>query len=318
MNAEHLSMLEPVNLRDVWPSESRDFTPWLAQEGNLAMLGKAVKMDLQFPKTEYYVGEQRADILCQDLTLNRTVVIENQLERADHCHLGQILTYAAGVKASCIIWIAERFIDEHRATLDWLNENTGENIHFFGIEMELWKIGNSSPAPNFKVIVQPNEWSNKMTEATKKIKSEVLSDQRELQLSYWTAFIPILTESKVFVPPKAEANHYLSVRIGKSDIKLCPTIYLRERYIGVEVYFSGSNAKKNYARISLDRNLIEAEIGSQLEWQDLPKKKACRVILKNHNVDIEDLDDWQNQHRWIQKTLINFQNVFLPLINALR
>lgn len=157
-----LPHLESVDLRNVWATEFQDFTPWLAKEENLARLSEVVKMNLQLPQTECSVGIYRSDILCHDFMLNRKVLIENQLEITDH------FTYAANLKASCIIWISKRFTKEHRAVLNWLNENLESSIHFFGIEMELWKIENSMPAPNFNVIVQPKEWFNTIKEAKKK------------------------------------------------------------------------------------------------------------------------------------------------------
>jgi hypothetical protein len=92
-------------------------------------------------------------------------LIENQLERTDHRHLGQLLTYAAGLNAVTIVWIAERFTEEHRAALDWLNEITGEGTDFFGLEIELWRIGDSPAAPKFNMASKPNDWSRKVTRA---------------------------------------------------------------------------------------------------------------------------------------------------------
>jgi hypothetical protein len=88
------------------------------------------------------------------------VLIENQFERTDHIHLGQLLTYASGLEAVTIVWIAAKFTEEHRATLDWLNKITNESFRFFGLEVELWRIGNSPAAPKFNVVSKPNEWSH--------------------------------------------------------------------------------------------------------------------------------------------------------------
>ena len=101
---------------------------------------------------EKYVGPFRADILCRNTDDDSLVLVENQVERTDHTHLGQLMTYAAGLETASIVWIAKAFTDEHRAALDWLNEITGENFNFFGLEIELWKIGDSAIAPKFNVV----------------------------------------------------------------------------------------------------------------------------------------------------------------------
>src|SRR5690606_32831038 len=115
-------------------------------------------LQLEFIQKEAYVGTFRADIYCKDTLSSNSVLIENQLERSDHNHLGQLLTYAAGLEAVTFIWIARSFTDEHRAALDWLNDATGEDLNFFGLELELWRIGASSFAPKFNIVSQPNNW----------------------------------------------------------------------------------------------------------------------------------------------------------------
>ena len=122
-NEKNLARLESVELREIWDSESGDFTPWLAQEENLALLGEAIDVDLEMEAQEKEVGPFRADILCKDAATNAWVIVENQLESTDHIHLGQLLTYAAGLKATTIVWIAKEFTDQHRAVLDWLNND---------------------------------------------------------------------------------------------------------------------------------------------------------------------------------------------------
>src|SRR6185437_4226591 len=144
MKATSLGRLIKVNLRDVFPTEAGSFTPWLAQEENLSLLSETIGINLQCEAQEKDVGPFRADILCKDTITDNWVLIENQIERTDHTHLGQLLTYAAGLQAVTIVWVAERFTEEHRAALDWLNERTDAHINFFGLEIELWKIGDSA------------------------------------------------------------------------------------------------------------------------------------------------------------------------------
>ena len=165
MTKQSLGRLAPVDLREVWESEALDFTPWLAQPENMTLLGKAIGIELEVETQEKSVGPFRADILCKDTTTGDWVLIENQLERTDHTHLGQLLTYAAGLEAVTVVWVAGRFTDEHRAALDWLNAITAPTYAFFALEVELWRIDDSPVAPKFNVVSKPNDWSKTLKQA---------------------------------------------------------------------------------------------------------------------------------------------------------
>ena len=153
-------------------------------------------MDLEVEAQERAVGPFRADILCKDISTNRWVLIENQLERTDHTHLGQLLTYASGLEAVTIVWIAARFTEEHRSTLDWLNKITDESFRFFGLEVELWRIGDSPAAPKFNVVSKPNDWSHSVAQAARVIDDAELSDTRLEQREYWAALNMVLNALK--------------------------------------------------------------------------------------------------------------------------
>ena len=140
MSKDSLGRLEKVELREIWEREDTHFTPWLAREENIELLGSSIDMDLVVEAEEKDVGPFRADILCKDIATNNWVLIENQLEKTDHQHLGQLLTYATGLDAVTIIWVASDFTEEHRATLDWLNKITDTQYNFFGIKVELFKL----------------------------------------------------------------------------------------------------------------------------------------------------------------------------------
>ncbi len=143
-----------VQLRDIWPHEARDFTPWLAV--NLVFLAETLNMDLELEATEKRVGNFRADIVCHNRVDNSRVIIENQFEKSNHQHLGKVLTYAAGLDAATIIWIAEKFRPEHRDVLNWLNENTSAVLQFFGVEIAVIQIADSPYAPEFTVVTDMN------------------------------------------------------------------------------------------------------------------------------------------------------------------
>ena len=190
-----LGRLRPVDLRDVWRKEDQDFTPWLAEDENITVLGETLGMELEVEAQEKDVGPFRADILCRDANStdhDALVLIENQLERTDHSHLGQLLTYAAGLHTVTIIWIAQRFTDEHRAALDWLNEITDERFRFFGLEVELWRIGDSPAAPKFNIVSKPNEWARSAGEGVRRVARGEVSELRLHYQRYWTKLAAFL------------------------------------------------------------------------------------------------------------------------------
>ncbi len=158
-----LGELVEVPLRDEFKHEAHVFTPWLAQ--HLSRLADVLHLgELALTGTEHRVGDFSIDILAETAS-GEVVVIENQLEQSDHGHLGQIITYAAGVGASVVVWVLPRLREEHRAALDWLNQNTAESLRFFGVEVSLVRIGDSPAAPMFAVEARPNDWQRQVRKA---------------------------------------------------------------------------------------------------------------------------------------------------------
>ena len=136
-----LEHLQPVDIREIWQDEVQHFTPWLAKEENLAFLSETLDLELEFEAQEITVGDFRTDILCRNTVDNSRILIENQLGRTDHKHLGQILTYSVGLDIHTVIWIEKEFREEHRAVLDRFNEITNEDFQYFGIEVKVWQMG---------------------------------------------------------------------------------------------------------------------------------------------------------------------------------
>ena len=216
-----MGQLHRVDLRDVWLSEPQDFTPWLAQENNLKILGDALGIELELEAQEKSVGPFRADILCRSLDDDSLVLIENQLEKTDHIHLGQLLTYAAGLQSVTSVWIAANFTEEHRAALDWLNQVTNESVRFFGLEIELWQIDESVPAPKFNVVSKPNDWSRQVSLAARQMSDQPITEGKKLQLQFWQEFAGYLKEGKSPIRPQTpRPQHWMTFGIGRTGFNM--------------------------------------------------------------------------------------------------
>lgn len=317
--ASRLGRLERYDLRSVWTSEAEDFTPWLAQPQNIALLGEALGLRLELEAQEKSVGPFRADILCRDIDSEHRVLIENQLERTDHLHLGQLLTYASGLDAVSIIWIAARFIDEHRAALDWLNRITNDNVRFFGLEVELWRIGDSLAAPKFNVISKPNEWSHTVAQAARAIDEGDLSDIRLLQRDYWAAFMERLDQigGPVMSNKKPQPQAYMNFPIGHSKIRLNVAMIRSKAQMRVALNLCGVNAKLYFRQLRAQKQGIEADFGHVLEWHEMADGQESRIAYYLDDVDVENRADWPRQHQWLADHATALYRAFSSRVNRL-
>jgi len=323
MSTKNLGRLEKVDLREAWTSESSDFTPWLAQESNLRLLGETIGVELELESQEKDVGPFRADILCKDTANDTWVLIENQLERTDHSHLGQLITYAAGLNAVTIVWIAERFTEEHRAAMDWLNERTDEKIILFGLEVELWRIGDSPIAPKFNIISQPNDWSRTVQQAA--AASGEVSAHKEFQRRFWTAFREHMQAKGSFVRcQKPLPQHWTNHAIGRTGVHLASIISTwnsvtnsRGPELRVELYIDGPNAKQEFAALEARKAELEKDLGFPLTWLNPEGKAMCRLYTR---LDADFLNEalWPQQFEWLRQRLETMHKVFSPIMKNLK
>ncbi|WP_375157685.1 DUF4268 domain-containing protein [Bradyrhizobium sp. RDT46] len=320
MISQPLSRLEQIDLKDVWSHEASSFTPWLALEQNIALLGDTLGLELEVEAQEKAVGPFRADILCKDLQTNTWVLIENQLERTDHTHLGQVLTYASGLGAVTIVWIAARFTEEHRATLDWLNKITDRSFRFFGIEVELWRIGGSSPAPKFNIISKPNDWSQSVARAARALDETDLSDTRIMQRDYWAGLNTALTAENgpVSGNKKPQPQSWMSYPIGRFGFYLTAAVAKSKRQIRAELYLHGERAKRFYYLLETQRADIERALGYALSWEELPDGQDSRIACYRDDVDPADATAWPSQHTWLSTKLNELHRVFASRVKVLQ
>lgn len=303
-----LGRLERIDLREYWKKEDTDFTPWLAQEENIQLLSETIGIDLEVQSQEEGVGPFRADILCTDTANNHFVLIENQLERTDHTHLGQLMTYAAGLDAVSIIWIAQKFTEEHRAALDWLNRITDDTFNFFGIEIELYKIGESVAAPMFSIVSKPNDWAKSVK---KSASNQNVTDTKQLQQEYWKGLKDYMEDNKSPVKMQnPQPQHWSNIAIGKSNFSLSATVNSRENTISIWLNILGENAKENYEK--LYAKAYEAslnEISDEIIWDKMEGRKMSGVILKTKG-DFSKRTEWASQFEWFKLYLERFTKYF--------
>jgi len=298
-----LAKLQKIDLRDVWGIEP-DFTNWLAQKENLDLLGEEIGIDIKLTKIEANVGNFKVDILAEEESSGRKIIIENQLEDTNHDHLGKIITYASGYDAEIIIWVVRDVREEHQRAVEWLNEHTDEKTGYFLIKVELWQIEGSKPAPKFDVLVSPNEWA-------KAIKASPaggeLSNTKLQQLDFWTKFKGFVrvkdTRIRLQTP---RPQHWYDVSMGNAEAHVALTINSRENLLGCEIYISRN--KEFFKFLQERRDEIEKEISEQAEWVDAAV--ASRIKIKKEVSDVFSQSESENYFAWLYEKTVLFQKVF--------
>lgn len=266
----NLGKLKELDVRSVWGHEQYDFSKWLASPENIEQLGDVLNLSLVDVETEKFVGAYRCDILCKDEITGKVVLIENQLEQTNHDHLGKIITYASGLDASVVVWIVASAREEHASAIQWLNTHTTDDVSFFLIEVHAYTIGDSVPAPMFKIIEQPNDFVKQVKSISK---SQQLNDTQTKRLEFWNKFNDVLEErGRPFNKRKATIHHWYSVAIGSSQCHISIDLVNSDHKIRVGLWISDN--KQLFDKMYEHRDEIERVAGFPLKWERLDAKKA--------------------------------------------
>ena len=312
---QELARIEKLDIREVWPNEADDFTPWLAE--NLDQLGDELDMELDLVDREATVGSFKLDILAQEVRRNVVVAIENQIESTDHAHLGQLLTYAAGSKADIIVWITTDFRDEHRAALDWLNQRTEESLEFYGVEIDAVKIGNSSPAPLFRMAAFPNSWSKRARTSV-----QPATEKGERYRNFWQPLLERLNKEDGWrVKTDNNTQSWFSAGSGISEVWRSMSFYVRNRQAAVELSLQTPNKNWNKSFFDLleeSQEDIEAELGTKLLWERLDNNKTSRVGLRRDGSIDAGPDQLDEIREWMFSNVVKFKQVFPPYLREVR
>jgi hypothetical protein len=309
-----LGTLQRVDPRSVWKHEAHDFSAWLAD--HLDLLGETLGLELEVVGREVSVGDFSVDILARDLGRDRLVVIENQLEATDHSHLGQLITYAAGLEASTIIWITREFREEHRQALDWLNR--GERpAEYFGVVLELLQVDTSLPAVHFRLVASPNDWSkqSRRTSAT-----DELSGKRMAYQEFFQSLLDELREQHRFTNARAgQPQSWYSFASGTRGFRYGMS-FARGGELRAEVSIDLGDRSQNEAAfdaLAAESKAIESEFGEALRWERLDGRRGCRIACYTTGA-IDDPAELHERHRqWAVQRLLKLKQVFGERLSGL-
>lgn len=300
-----LDKLQKINdLREIWKHEARDFSRWLSEEENLQELSDAIGIDIVAPERESSVGDFSVDIFAREDGTNRKIIIENQLSNTDHDHLGKIITYASVKSVEVIVWVVKRARDEHRQAIEWLNQHTDENIGFFLVEVELWKIGDSLPAVKFNVVEKPNDWAKTMKIV------EGLSEIKKLQMDFWQKFIEYAFEKPDFAAEfnkrKPLPQQWYNLSVGKSDCHVSMTLNTQNKDNGVGLYISDN--KDLYLKFKDKKDYIEKSIGSDIKFIEANKDSKIFTFM-NADIKTQKEAELNKMFDWFCSMAIKFKNI---------
>ncbi|MDD5823066.1 MAG: DUF4268 domain-containing protein [Firmicutes bacterium] len=305
-----LGKLKEVDIRSVWAHEQYDFSKWLASEENIKELSDTLNLSLTDIETEKFVGSYRCDIICKDELTGKNVLIENQLEQTNHDHLGKIITYASGLDASVIVWIVANARPEHASAIEWLNKNTTDDVAFFLIEVHAYTIGDSSPAPMFKIIEQPNDFAK----TTKSLASKGnLSESQMCRLEFWNMFNDVLEEKgKPFNKHKASTDHWYTVAVGSSQCSISIDLVNKEHKIRVGLWINDN--KDMFDSMYSYKAEIEAAAGQSLDWFRLDDKKASIISLDIKGLNFKKKDNYPELMDTVIDKVVILRNAIKPYI----
>lgn len=305
-----LGKLERVNLREIWEHEAFDFTNWLSKDENISLLSEELGINMSVVETEQKIGSFNVDILCEEEETEDKIIIENQLERTNHDHLGKIITYASGVDAKYILWIVADIRDEHKSAIEWLNRMTRDEVNFFLIKIETWKIGDSSPAPKFNIVVEPNAWNR----AVKSVNIDKdITGAKLKRVEFWTTINDAIEKySKVFNTRKASTDHWYDLPIGTSRAHISFELLQLKKQIRLNIYIP--HDQELYNKFFENKEKIEEQLGYELIWDESPGTKKSQIFKLYKNIKLDSEEYIENLTKQLVLDAEKFREVFSKYI----
>jgi hypothetical protein len=294
--SDQIGKIERVKLRDVWKHEAIGLSFWL--ERNIDVVNDQLDLELSNVEREKSIGDFSVDLTAEDKNGN-LVIIENQLEKSDHEHLGKIMTYLSSFDAKAAIWIVADPRPEHVSAVSWLNQSGLAD--FYLIKIEAIKIEGSPPAPLLTLITGPSEESKKAGESKKDF-----SERQTLRKKWWMELLNRLrTKTKLHANISPGTESWIGTGAGKSGLTY--NYVVGQHSARIELYIDRgadreSENKRIFDRLFQHKPDIESTFGGELAWEKMEEKRASRIAKYYETGGYRD-----DENRWpkIQDELID-------------
>ena len=303
--------LDQVDLREVWVHEAKNFSTWLSE--NLEILSEQIGLELSFIELEKSAGTFSVDILAEDKD-GRPVVIENQLEKTDHDHLGKVLTYVANLEAKIAVWISSEPRPEHIASINYLNEISPDDTGFYLVKVQAFKIGESEPAPFFTVAAGDEPEIKERGRRKKEI-----AERDQLRYDFFTQLLEVSNKrTKLFENVSPLYQGWIIAGAGKSGLGWQYVIKLNSAK--VELFIAGNTKEvneKRFKNLFNKKDEVEEKFGDRLEWNFSEDRKQQYIRASSNIGGLLDEEKWPQIHEDLVDRLIRLENALRPHIKKL-
>jgi hypothetical protein len=308
----HVGKLELVPLREIWANEARDFTTWLAE--NLDFLGDVLQLELSLVEQEASAGSFSADILAEEDSGN-LVIVENQLERSDHDHLGKLITYLSNLQAKAAVWITSQPRPEHETAIHWLNETLPADVAFYLMKLEAYRIGESPPAPLLSIVAGPSPEAREIGG-----KKKDLAQRHVQRLEFWGELLERAKEHTSLHAGRSPCkDHWIGAGAGKSGLAF--NYVIRTDDSQVELYIGQGETAANksiFDQLFASKEPVEEVFGEPLEWQRLDERRGCRIRHVIPGGGLRDRERWSETQEAMVEAMVRLEKALKPRIRRLK
>ena len=306
MPTPELGKLEEMNPRDIWTTHG--FTSWLA--ANLDLLGDALGLNLTLIARSFsVVGRYSLDILAEEAEGGK-VAIEDRIGWTDYSHLGQSLKYAAECDAKYVVWVARHFDAEHRAGIDWLNRLASDKVWFYGVEIRAVKIGDSLPAPDFRVVAAPEEWWRTIPDAV------------ALPTRYQEFFQPLIDDLRQKGITEDSEEEWLDcMRCFHSGFEnVVYVAWFSDDYAEVYCNFDGPAASTWAYALQEPSQGVEGSLTEEWNWNHLDGDRSFAIKSMTAGMEgsiYDSMESLDQIRAWMLKNLAELKKVLTPRLEKL-
>jgi hypothetical protein len=310
-SAPTIGKIERVPLREVWKHEAYNLTTWL--EENIDVLTDALDIDLSNVERERAAGSFSVDLVAEDDS-GGTVVIENQLEKSNHDHLGKLITYVSFIDARAAIWIVSDPRPEHVRAISWLNESSPAD--FYILKIEGVRIGDSMPAPLLTLIVGPSEETRSVGEAKKE-----RAERYDIRHRFWSRLLDRAKE-RTRLHAAISPGSYSWVGAGSGKRGLGFNYSVTQHGAAAELYIDrGRDGEQENSEIfnalHACKEDVEQVFGGPLDWQPLEAKRACRIMYRIDAGGYRDEERWPEIQDAMVDAMVRLEKALKPHIAKL-